>query len=844
MTEYREFWSDNTETIYEELSTSAEGLTSDEVQKRLLKYGLNNIKSKKERGTFRLFLSQFKSPIILILLFATLLSVYVREIIDAAIIFIIVLFSGSLSFWQEHGANNAVQKLLALVQIKADVLRNSKETAVSIENIVPGDIAVLNAGDAVAGDCLIVESVSLFVDESALTGESYPVEKQAGVLNSNTELSSRTNCLWMGTHVISGTGKAVVVRTGKATEFGKIADRLRLRQPETEFERGIRKFGYLLMFVTIILVFSIFSVNIIFKRPVFDAFMFSLALAVGLTPQLLPAIISNNLSRGAKEMAKMKVIVKRLSSIENLGSMDILCSDKTGTLTDGAVVLKETLDPSGAHSDRVFQYAYINALFESGFINPIDAAVRECPAPDITAFSKLSEEPYDFIRKRLSILVSQIDIDNKENHIIITKGAFNKVLDVCQRAEMGDGSIVGIDSVKDEITNRYQEYSKNGYRTLGLAYKNIGKEVKFDRTQENDMIFLGFITLFDPPKQKVEDAVKNLKKLGVSLKIITGDNRFIAQRVMEQLGFSDSKILTGADLRDINDIALVHRVNETDVFAEVEPNQKERIVLALKKAGHVVGYMGDGINDVSALHDADVSISVDSAVDVAKATADIILMEKDLGVLSQGIIDGRKTFANTMKYVFMATSANFGNMFSMAGVSIFLPFLPLLPKQVLLTNLLTDLPEMAIATDNVDPGSFKKPHKWDIKFIQKFMLTFGLVSSIFDYLTFGALLFVAHASEIGFRTGWFTESVLSAAIIVLVIRSKRIFFRSKPGKHLLIATGAVVIITLLLPYTPVAGILGFAPLPPEVLLLIGIILLLYIMTAELVKMIFYKYVKF
>ena len=377
MTEYREFWSDNTETIYEELSTSAEGLTSDEVQKRLLKYGLNNIKSKKERGTFRLFLSQFKSPIILILLFATLLSVYVREIIDAAIIFIIVLFSGSLSFWQEHGANNAVQKLLALVQIKADVLRNSKETAVSIENIVPGDIAVLNAGDAVAGDCLIVESVSLFVDESALTGESYPVEKQAGVLNSNTELSSRTNCLWMGTHVISGTGKAVVVRTGKATEFGKIADRLRLRQPETEFERGIRKFGYLLMFVTIILVFSIFSVNIIFKRPVFDAFMFSLALAVGLAPQLLPAIISNNLSRGAKEMAKMKVIVKRLSSIENLGSMDILCSDKTGTLTDGAVVLKETLDPSGAHSDKVFQYAYINALFESGFINPIDADVRE-----------------------------------------------------------------------------------------------------------------------------------------------------------------------------------------------------------------------------------------------------------------------------------------------------------------------------------------------------------------------------------------------------------------------------------------------------------------------------------
>jgi len=844
MTQSPAFWSKSIETTYEELSTGAEGLTSSEAQKRLLTYGTNSIKSKTKTGALRLFLYQFKSPIIIMLLFATVLSVYVREIIDAAIIFVIILFSGSLSFWQEYGANNAVQKLLELVQIKADVLRDSKEEEVSIESVVPGDIVVLNAGDSVAGDCLIMESVSLFVDESALTGESYPVEKQAGLLSSDTGLSSRTNCLWMGTHVISGTGKAIAVRTGEATEFGKVADRLKLRQPETEFERGIRRFGYLLMIVTVVLVFSIFAINIIFKRPVFDAFMFSLALAVGLTPQLLPAIISNNLSRGAKEMAKMKVIVKRLSSIENIGSMDVLCSDKTGTLTDGVVKLKETLGVSGTHSDKVFLFAFLNALFESGFINPIDTAIMDCPAPDTTAFSKLAEEPYDFIRKRLSILVAQIDNDNRESHIIITKGAFNKVLDVCQSAEMADGSIVSIDSVREEINSKYEQYSRDGYRTLGLAYKDIGMEIHFDRSKESNMVFLGFVTLFDPPKQKVKDTIKNLNKLGVSLKIITGDNRYIAQSIIEQLGFSGAKILTGADLREINDMALIHRVDETAVFAEVEPNQKERIVLALKKAGHVVGYMGDGINDVSALHDADVGISVDSAVDVAKATADIVLIEKDLEVLCQGIIDGRKTFANTMKYVFMATSANFGNMFSMAGVSVFLTFLPLLPKQVLLTNLLTDLPEMAIATDNVDSDAIENPNKWNIKFIQKFMLTFGLVSSIFDYLTFGVLLFIAHASETEFRTGWFTESVLSAAIIVLVIRSKKIFIRSKPGKHLLIATIAVVIFTLILPYTPVAAILGFAPLPLKVLFLIAIILVFYIMTAELAKMIFYKYVKF
>lgn len=837
------FWSKSAGEIFQELKTGPEGLSSEEAERRLLQYGMNSIKAKKETSSLTLLLSQFNDPIILILLFATALSVYLKEVTDALIIFAIVIVSGLLSFWQERGANNAVKKLLELVQIKAAVLRDREEIEIGIRDVVPGDIVILNAGDAVPGDCLIIESVSLFADESALTGETYPVEKQAGMSAPDAELASIKNCLWMGTHVISGTCKAVVVNTGERTKFGQIARQLKLREPETEFERGIRRFGYMLMVVTIVLVFSIFAINIIFKKPIIDAFMFSLALAVGLTPQLLPVIISNNLSRGAKEMTKLDVIVKRLSSIENLGSMNILCSDKTGTLTDGIVKLKDTLDASGAHSDKVLLYAYLNACFESGFVNPIDAAIRSCDVPDIDAYSKLDEEPYDFIRKRLSILVSE-QKDGNVSNFIVTKGAFDKVVEICDKAETADGSVVDIDALRQEINDRYQEYSSGGYRTLGLAYKVLDGLKCFGRDDEAGMVFLGFIILYDPPKEKIADTISHLKRLGVSLKIITGDNRYIAANLMKQIGHRQTGIMTGSELRETSDIALVRRAVKTSVFAEVEPNQKERIIRALKKAGFVVGYMGDGINDVSAMHDADVSISVDSAVDVAKEAASIVLLEKNLDVLCDGILAGRRTFANTMKYVFMATSANFGNMFSMAGASLFLPFLPLLPKQVLLTNLLTDLPEMAIATDNVDVEFIQKPRRWDISFIKKFMLTFGLVSSVFDYITFGALFFLLRSPVAEFRTGWFVESVASAAIIVLVIRSRRVFTASKPGKSLVYMTSAVVLATMALPFTPLAGALGLSPLPPKAFFVISAIIILYVVTAELVKKIFYSLVKF
>jgi Mg2+-importing ATPase len=537
-------------------------------------------------------------------------------------------------------------------------------------------------------------------------------------------------------------------------------------------------------------------------------------------------------------MAKNKVIVKRLASIENFGSMNVFCSDKTGTLTEGIVVLQSALNVDGNSSDKVLLHAYINAFYETGFTNPIDEAIRNYSKPDLTGYQKLGEIPYDFLRKRLSILVSY---DNK--NLIVTKGALKNVLEVCTTVESGDGTIADIATVNDKIQKRFEEFSNKGFRTLGVAYKNMNTETRINKNNESDMTFSGFLVLFDPPKPNIVETINNLKNLGVSLKVITGDNHLVAANVSKQMGLSDTNILSGPEIIQLSDTALLNRVAEVDVFAEIEPNQKERIIIALKKAGNVVGYMGDGINDASAIHAADVGISVESAVDVAKEAADIVLLEKDLGVLVEGVREGRATFANTLKYVFMATSANFGNMFSMAGVSLILPFLPLLPKQILLTNLMTDFPEMTIATDSVDKEMIDYPRRWDIKAIRKFMITFGIVSSVFDYLTFGALLTILHANEVQFRTGWFVESVVSASIIVLVIRSRQPFFKSRPGKYLLIATLSIVVITLILPFTPLAELFGFSSLPISFYILIGIIILLYIISAEIVKKIFYKMVK-
>lgn len=813
------------------LDATEAGLDEKEAQKRLKQYGANLLKPSKRLHSLSLLFSQFKSPIILLLIFAAILSFYLHEVTGAWIILIIISISGLLGFWQERRAADAVAGLLSIIQIKALVLRDGEQKEVLTEYIVPGDIISLRAGDIIPGDCRILQSRDLFVNEATLTGETYPAEKMAGSLDRDTPLVGRINSLFMGTNVVSGTARAVVVHTGTDTEFGSISQRLKVREPETEFERGVKHFGYLLLEITMVLVVAIFAINVYLARPIIDSFLFSLALAVGLTPQLLPAIISINLAHGARQMASHKVIVKRLASIENFGSMNILCTDKTGTLTEGTVKMRSVLDIEGKESDEIFLLSYVNAFFATGFDNPIDQAILSYGKPDVSSFKKVDEVPYDFIRKRLSILVS-----TDSQHIIVTKGALVNVLEVCTSARMA-GKIVDISLVKEQIQARFQELSSQGFRVLGLAERVVQAGHLLAR-DEADMTFLGFLVFFDPLKEGIEQTIHDLGELGIGLKIITGDNRLVATNISEQMGLLKGRILTGPDIGRESDEALQKLVLQVDVFAEVEPNQKERLILALRKSGCVVGYLGDGINDASALHASDIGLSVESAVDVAKEAADIVLLEKDLGVLKQGVIEGRKTFSNTMKYVFMATSANFGNMFSMALLSLFLPFLPLLPTQVLLTNLLTDLPEMTIAGDRVDQELVARPRRWSIGFIRNFMVVFGLLSSVFDFLTFGALLFLLHANVDQFRTGWFIESVISASFIVLIIRTRRPFFSSRPSRSLMVVTVLVGLFTIILPFTPLSEPFGFTRISGYFLLAVAAIMVLYIMSAELVKKIF------
>ena len=829
------FWSLGSAEAFQLLSSSEKGLSGPSVEDRLKTYGLNTLKGASRSSAILLFLGQFKSPVTLLLIGAAGLSIGLGELTDAMIILLIILISSCLGFWQEKGAAHAAEELLKMVQIKCRILRDGTESEWPVERVVPGDIIILSAGDVIPGDSLLLDSKELFIDEAAFTGETYPVEKNAGILPTDTALSKRSNSLLMGSHVISGKARAVVIRTGAKTEFGKISGRLRLKPPETDFEKGIRHFGYMLMEITLVLVIIIFSINVLLHKPVLDSFLFSLALAVGLTPQLLPAIITVNLAAGARAMAKKKVIVKRLSSIENFGSMNILCSDKTGTITEGKVTLKDALDITGNHSDKTLRYAGLNAALQQGFTNPIDQAICAVYKASSAIYTVQCEIPYDFIRKRLTVQVQH----GKEN-FAITKGALTGILGICGQAETAEGVLVPMDAQQALITEQYRQLSAAGYRVLGIAYKKTAKEKDFTREEEKDMTFLGFITLFDPPKQQIRETLDGLRALGVQFKVITGDNALVAGSIARQIGVAAPVILTGGQIGQMSDDALMHQAMNTNIFAEVEPNQKERIILSLKKAGQVVGFMGDGVNDAAALHAADVGISVDDAVDVAKEAADMVLLDQDLAVLKEGIIIGRKTFANTMKYIFMATSANFGNMFSMAGASLFLSFLPLLPKQILLTNLLTDFPEMTIATDRVDGLSVEKPHRWDIRFIQRFMLIFGLLSSVFDYLTFGVLLFFMRADEKLFQTGWFVESVVSATLIVLMVRTRLPFLKSLPGKYLMMATSLIVLLVIVLPFTPLAAPFGFVRLPLSFYGWMVLIVTAYLGSAELAKQWFYR----
>jgi P-type Mg2+ transporter len=868
-------WGDTVEQVFASVASSALGLSDEEATQRTRQLDDNRLRRRRRRTGLSILLAQFKSPIILLLIGSAGLSFLLDDTTNAAIITIILVASSLLGWWQEWSAADAVARLLAVIAIRTKVVRDRREIEIPLDEVVPGDIVQLRAGDLIPGDCRIVESRDLFVDEAALTGETFPAEKSAGQLPVDTPLSRRTNSLFLGTHVVSGTANAVVVHTGKQTEFGRISERLEFRPPETAYERGLRNFGNLLLKVVLVFVVAVFGVNVYFHRPVVESLLFALALAVGMTPQLLPAITSVVLAEGAKSMAREQVIVKRLLSIENFGSMNVLCSDKTGTLTEGVVRLHAAMNVEGQPDDRALRLAFLNATLQTGFANPIDAAIRSFREFDSSSVRKLDEIPYDFLRKRLSILV-----DDDGSTMMITKGAFTSVIDACSQVETSATERTDIGPFRESLQRRFEELSDQGFRVLGLAVRDlnivsgeeggslfpvgpqppqrleiqIGRPEKVSRprgvptqmteiqkTDERNMTFVGFLVFFDPPKAGITETLRELNQLGVSLKIITGDNRVVAASIARQVGLENARVLTGGELRMLSDEALRHQAQSVNLFAEVEPNQKERIILALKKSGDVVGYMGDGINDASALHAADVGISVASAVEVAREAAQIVLLRHDLSVLVQGVKKGRATLANTLKYIFVCISGNFGYMFSMAVASLFLPFLPLLPAQILLINLLADFPAMALATDSVDPELIQRPRRWNSALIARFMLVFGLSGSIFDFLTFGVLRFVYRASEVQFRTGWFIESVMTGLIIMLFVRTKRPFFKSRPGRHLLFAAAMTGSITLALPFSPIGTSLEFVPPEFSLLLLIAVIAMLYGLTMEVAKWLFYRF---
>ncbi|MBS7613978.1 magnesium-translocating P-type ATPase, partial [Candidatus Bathyarchaeota archaeon] len=767
-----------------------------------------------------------------------LISSFFGEIINATIIFSIVFASVFLDFYQESKAEKAAEMLKQRVAVTATVLRDGVKREVRVSEVVPGDVIYLSAGDVVPADARIINAKDLFVDQSALTGESFPVEKTATQLKSySSSITEWSNYIFMGTSVVSGSATAVVVRTGSSTEYGKIARRLVAREPETEFQRGIRSFGYMIMQVTFFLVLFVFFINALYMRSILESFLFAVALAVGLTPGLLPMIVSVNLSKGAVFMAKKGVIVKRLAAIQNFGSMDVLCMDKTGTLTENRIKLLLYVDINGEKSDKVLLYSYLNSYYQTGLKSPLDEAILKFEEIDVKDYRKIDEVPFDFIRRRLSIVV-----ENQNQRFMATKGAPEEIAKICSYCETGSTIVDITDETRRKIEQRYVELSGEGYRVLAVAYKRLREDKPvYTAGDENEMVFLGFLAFLDPPKETAKESLKLLKNAGIELKILTGDNELVTRKVCEYLGFEIKGIITESEIAQMHDDSLERVVEEVNVFCRVTPVQKDRIINALKSNGHIVGFLGDGINDAPSLKSADVGISVENAVDVAKESADIVLSRTDLTVLYDGVLEGRKTLGNTMKYIMMGVSSNFGNMFSVAGASLFLPFLPMLPIQILLNNLLYDLSQSTIPTDEVDQEYIEKPKRWDIQFIRWFMVCLGPVSSLFDFLTFFVLLYVFNVSEPLFQTAWFIESLSSQTLIIFVIRTRRTpFWKSKPSRLLLISSMVIIAFASTLPYTPLGAVFHFVEPPVAFFIALTAILSGYIALAEIVKNWFYK----
>jgi len=832
------FWDTPQPELLHLLHATPAGLSSGEAQRRFNLYGPNSLVRESRFATLLSLLRFLINPLVVILLVASGISLALGDLVGGLIIISMVLLSVLLNFFMEFQAQHAVEEIRKQVATTAAVIRDGREQEMPVADLVPGDVIHLNAGDLVPADARLLSAKDLQVRESALTGESLCVEKICGDLPAGKHgVADASNCVFMGTAVQTGIGTAMIACTGRNTAFGEIAQRLATRPPETEFGRGIRHFGLMITRVIMLLVLFVLLVNIAFHRPILESFLFAVALAVGMTPEMMPMIITVTLAQGARRMTKKKVLVKQLSAIEDFGSIEILCSDKTGTLTEGEIELDRHVDVQGKDDDNVLRFIYLNSFFQAGIKSPLDDAVLKHERPKIVEYQKLDEIPFDFSRKRLSVVVQHGD-----ECLLITKGEAESIFRICQTVTI-DGSPQAFDkSRRNQAADTFQKLSAGGFRALGVAVRKLDKQDAYTTADEKEMTLAGFAAFLDPPKEGIPAVLEELQRNGVSVVIMTGDNQYVTQKIAQDVGLKTDRIVIGDQVDTMDDAALAFQAENGAIFARVSPEQKNRVIIALKARGHVVGYIGDGINDAPSLHTADVGISVMNGVEVAKDAAKIILLEKDLAVLNDGIIEGRRCFANIMKYIVMGTSSNFGNMFSMAAASLFLPFLPMLPTQILLNNFLYDLSQISIPSDNVDPALLHRPKRWRIAFIRQFMMIIGPISSIYDFLTFAVLLWVFHASTNAplFHTGWFVESLATQTLVVFVIRTAGNPLKSRPSGPLLAAVCAIVVVAGLLPYTPVGRLLQFTPLPPSLLGAIILLAITYLLVVQVVKSWFYR----
>jgi P-type Mg2+ transporter len=789
---------------------TAVGLTTVEAARRLAQFGPNEPVVTRRLAAIVQLLRLFMNPLVAILLVASAVSAALGEVVDAVIIVTIITLSVAINFWQSYRSERAAEHLRSMVAPTATVNRDGAWQEVPLRTVVPGDLIRLSAGDLVPADSRILEARDLSVQQSMLTGESLPVEKTAAAAGGPDDTGPRApHLVFLGTSVVSGTATAAVTATGPRTAFGDIAARLSVRPPDSEFEHGLHRFSLLILTTTIMLVLFTLLGRIALRHDPLESLLFAVALGVGLTPEFLPMIAAVTLADGALRMARQQVIVKHLPAIQNFGSIDVLCSDKTGTLTAGVMKLDRACDAAGAESTRPLTLAFINSSFETGIRSPFDAAILQEHVADLTRYQKLDELPFDFDRRRLSVVVA----DESGARLIITKGAPESILAVSAAIEL-DGRVAPLDAAAREAAESVcARLGNSGFRVLAVAWRRLTTEATGSHDNESNLVLAGFISFADPVLPDAADTLAQLRSDGVHVKILTGDNDVVARHVCRQIGISDTAIVTGDDIDRLDDGALGHVVEQAAVFTRVSPGQKNRVILALKRRGHVVGFLGDGINDAPSLHAADVGISVMTATDVARQAADVILVERDLKVLHRGILEGRRASGNMMKFLLMETSSNFGNMFSMAVAALFLPFLPMLPTQILLNNFLYDLAQITIPTDNVDPQYIERPQRWDMRVVRDFMIYIGPISSIFDFLTFYAMLRLFHAGPVLFHTAWFVESLATQTLVLFVIRTMGNPLRSRPSLPLALTTIGIVVAGVALPAPPLAGILGFT-LPP------------------------------